>query len=339
MIDERRRSTTAPRSWALFILRTVISLALLGWLLHQLRGGLREVESIDLGSLVPAMGLFALSTVLGAVQWTLILRHAGITVPWTRLHQVYWVGLFCNNFLPSNVGGDIVKVADVAVASGRLTRTLAGTLLDRLLGLAALVSLAFVAGAWLGGRSPAGIPWWLLATIGVPVVGVSGALLSGRMGRFLVRSLRRMHLSGPGARVESLVLELQAYRSAPLFVLQLAGIALVVQTLRVLTHVLVAASMGISTELPVVLDLFVLVPILGIAVVLPISLNGLGVRELVATRLMPQVGIAAPTAFTMQIVTYLVQVAVSAVGGLVLVWMMMTGRLTVRRPKRANPAA
>ena len=82
-----------------------------------------------------------------------------------------------------------------------------------------------------------------------------------------------------------------------------------------------------------------LIPILGIAVVLPISLNGLGVRELVATQLMPQVGIAAPTAFTMQIVTYLVQVAVSVVGGLVLVWMMMTGRLTLRRPKQTNSAA
>ena len=105
-----------------------------------------------------------------------------------------------------------------------------------------------------------------------------------------------------------------------------------VQSLRVATHVLVADAMGLGLGLERVLQLYVLVPVLGVAIVLPISFNGLGVRELVATRLMPSIGIGAESAAALQISTYLVQVAVSLVGGLVFAWMMLRGRIRLRRP-------
>ena len=85
-----------------------------------------------------------------------------------------------------------------------------------------------------------------------------------------------------------------------------------------------------------ILQLAVLVPVLGVAVVLPISFNGLGVREFVATRLMPEVGIGAESAIAMQLVTYLVQVTVSLVGGVVFAIMLIQGRLRLR-PSGPNP--
>ena len=122
----------------------------MGWLLWANRGGVSELQRVELHRLWPAALVFALSTLLGGWQWTLILRRAELGVRPARLQAIYWVGLFFNNFLPGNVGGDLVKVSDVAVNTGQVARAVAGTLLDRMLGLSALVCVAIGAAVLLG---------------------------------------------------------------------------------------------------------------------------------------------------------------------------------------------
>lgn len=332
----------ALRAWLGTALRLAISVALLAWLASQLRGGLDQVRAVDPVRLIPAALVFAASTVLGAWQWILILRRAGVEVSASRLHGLYWMGLFFNNFLPSSVGGDLVKVADLAVSTGRVARPVAGTVLDRMLGLSALVFLALLAGAALGQAAPAGLPWWALLALIVPVVALSLGILSGRLGRALVHLRGRFQPGHEGGRLHRLLEELQAYRSDPGFVLRLAALALVVQALRVTTHVMVADALDLPLDAQRILQLFVLVPVLGVAIVLPLSFNGLGIREFVATRLMPQIGIGPESALALQLITYLVQLAVSLIGGVVFMVRMLRGGWRWRRPRadgarRADP--
>ena len=319
------------KGWLLMLLRVAISGALLWWVVQRMEGDLDALRRVSIIELVPAAIVFTVSTVLGALQWTLILRHAGMDVSPGRLHALYWVGMFFNNFLPSNVGGDLVKVADVSMTTGRVARPIAGTLLDRALGLSALAALAFVAGALLREHAPAGLPWWALTAVAVPVIAGTGAILSGRAGRLLTLLVDRLR-PGPGrGRLRQLLGVLQDYRSHPRFVLRIAALALLVQAMRVSTHVLVTRAMGLSLEPERILQLYVLVPVLALAVVLPISFNGLGVRELVAQRLMPAIGISAESAVAMQLITYFVQVTVSLIGGVVFAVMMIRGQLRMRR--------
>jgi uncharacterized membrane protein YbhN (UPF0104 family) len=311
-------------------LRMAVSAILIGWLLWANRGSWDQLASVSPGRLWPAALVFAASTLLGAWQWALILRRAGLAVGHGRMQAIYWVGLFFNNFLPGNVGGDLVKVSDVAVNTGQVARTVAGTLLDRMLGLCALVFVAFAAAAVLGDQTPAGLPWWALISLVLAVWVASAVLLSGRLGRLLLATVTRLRRGRVSGRLQSLLGELRTWRADTSFVFRLAVLAFVVQSLRVTTHVLVAHAMDLPLDATRVLQLFVLVPVLGVAVVLPISFNGLGVREFVATRLMPQIGIGAESALTMQIVTYLVQVGVSLVGGAIFAAMLLQGRLRLR---------
>lgn len=319
------------RAWLLTAARILVSLALVGWLLWANRGGWAELRAVDPWRLWPAAVVFALSTFLGAVQWTLILRRSGLPVGRARLQAMYWVGLFFNNFLPTNVGGDLVKVSDVAVQTGRVAQTVAGTLLDRMIGLSALVCVAFLAAALLGDQTPAGLPWWALGGLVGGVCLASAALLSGRLGRALLAAWIRLRPGRSGDRLARLIGELRTWRADWRFVLRIAALALVVQSLRVLTHLMVCAAMELPLDTTQILQLYVLVPVLGVAVVLPISFNGLGVREFVATRLMPEIGIGVETALAMQLLTYLVQVAVSLLGGVVFAVMLVQGRLLRRR--------
>jgi uncharacterized protein (TIRG00374 family) len=318
------------RRWAVAGFRIALSVALIAWLLWANRGSWQRLMEVSLLALIPAVAVFAVSTLLGAWQWTLILRRAGLRVGPGRLQAIYWVGLFFNNFLPGNVGGDLVKISDVAVNTGQVARTVAGTLLDRMLGLCALVCVALGAGALLGDQAPAGLPWWALIGLVLLVWAASAALLSGRLGRSLLGLVTWLRRGRVSQRLTQLLGELQFWRADKWFVIRLAALAFVVQSLRVLTHVLVSHAMEIPLDAARVLQLYVLVPVLGLAVVLPISFNGLGVREFVATRLMPQVGIPAEVALAMQLVTYLVQVAVSLVGGVVFAVMLIQGRLRLR---------
>jgi hypothetical protein len=311
-----------------------VSIALMVWLLRRLEGGLERLGALDFTILWPAAVVFAAATVMGAAQWVLILRHVGVTLPARRLHLLYWVGLFFNNFLPTNVGGDLVKVGDIAVEQGTLVRPVAATLLDRLLGLLALVLWTLIAAAALGGgAAPAGVPWWLLTGVAAAVLGVLLVLLSRRLGQRLLGLVQRLAPSGRGQRLRALLREFRAFRVAPFFLLRVLILALFVQSLRIFTHVVVGWKMGIAFDAQRMLEFFVLIPLLGMAIVLPISFNGLGIREWVATRLMPEIGIGAEDAFVMELATYLVQVAVSVVGGVLFTWKMLFGRWRRRTPR------
>ncbi len=327
--------------WRAWILRLAFSAGLLLWLVAQLRGSGTQLRALRPVDLWPAALAFGASTVLGAWQWTRILRHAGVEVSAARMQALYWVGLFFNNFLPSNVGGDLVKVADLAVDTGKVLRPLAGTLLDRVLGLSALVALAFLAGLGLGGGAPAGIPWWALGLLVLPTIGLAASLLSGRAGRGISSLAGYLLPARMAGRVRELLVELASYRAQPWFVVQLAALALVVQGLRVATHLAVAWAMGIELNLETVLAFYVVVPILGVAIVLPLSFNGLGVREFAASRLMPEMGIAPALAFSLQVATYFVQVAVSLIGGVIFGILLLRGRLMARGaelPRRGTPS-
>lgn len=327
MIETTESVPRPRRSWFLLLLRLVVSLGLLLWLMHRLEGGLARLEDLRPHSLWRAALIFAASTVLGAAQWSMVMRHARIELPRSRLHLLYWMGLFVNNFLPSNVGGDVLKVTDVAVKTGRVARPVAATLLDRLLGLSALVAVALLAAVALGAARPAGLPWWLLMAMGLPVLVICAGILSRRVGAGVIRVVGWVSRGTRGRRLALVLEEVKGYRVDPGFVLRVALLALVVQSLRVLTHVAVAQELGVPLDGRRILELFVLVPVLGVAIVLPISFNGLGLREWIATRLMPAAGIGAEAAFALELATYLVQVGVSLVGGALFTWQMTKGRI------------
>lgn len=127
--------------------------------------------------------LFALSAVCGALQWAWILRGTGLRVTISEAVRLSFVGLFFNNFLLGNVGGDAYKVVDLGRREGRTAAVLGATLLDRLLGLLALTLLALLAvptAVAAGVRVPPTLPLWLaLAAWGVAFAVLFSALGAG----------------------------------------------------------------------------------------------------------------------------------------------------------------
>jgi len=106
-----------------------------------------------------------------------------------------------------------------------------------------------------------------------------------------------------------------------------------VQMSRIGVHALVARALGLSIPLSYFL---LFVPLLAVIVSLPISLNGIGVREGAGIVLFGLVGVDRTAAFSLQFTTYLVAVAVSLLGGLVFLARIPIRRAAVQTERRLS---
>lgn len=232
--------------------------------------------------LLAAIAAYAAMIGVSAWRWGVLLAAQQIRVPLPALGRSFLVATFFNNFLPGNIGGDVVRIADTAGAAG--SRTLATTvvLIDRGLGVLAL-GLVAAAGATV---ATAGVPirapllWGCVAA--VAAVAVPLVMKPLAVARLLspLRALQRLpripRQDWVDERLARLTAALERFRDRP-FALGagLAG-AVIVQVLLVLFYVAIAVSLSVPIAAS---QLAVIVPASFIVQMLPVSVNGLGVRE------------------------------------------------------------
>ncbi|MBN1826784.1 MAG: flippase-like domain-containing protein [Candidatus Eisenbacteria bacterium] len=298
-----------------FLAKTVLSVGLLYWLLSGGMLGRVIAETRDRFHPIPfAIGLlsFAVSNILGGCQWNLLLRAQGIRIGWRKAISLYYVGLFFSNFLPANIGGDVIKVVDVYRSTGRGGGAVAATMVDRAAGLAVLTILAAVAVVptlSVLGREPFLI---LVPVLLVLFLGAGLMMLSRRVSRLTLRAAGHIPFLWVRKKTESVLTALFLYRDQRGALFRALAIALPVQTLRIGVHYLAARSIGI--EAPAVY-FFLFIPLIAVFIALPISINGLGVRESLGVYLYARIGIPQELAFSISFLAYLIGVVVSLLGG------------------------
>ena len=261
-----------------------------------------------------ALIAYAATQSVAVWRWKRLLRAQHVEVESTRLTESMWVSMFFNNFLPSNIGGDVVRIADTAPAAGSKTLATTVILVDRVLGLSALVIIASagaLVASLLGVHMP-GARWLWLATglgavaaffvIAIPQL-VSHTLTP-------VRALKRPWLDERAQRLEDAVIR---FRNAPSALLGAFAGAMVVQITIVAFYLLTAE--GLSVPLPIFLGA-VLIPVSLVVQMAPISINGFGVREAVFAFFFRRFGLPTDAAVALSLVSTGMVMGLSLVGGL-----------------------
>jgi hypothetical protein len=311
----------AARARLLLLVKVVGTIGMVAFLLTRLP--LRDIEAVlqhpHWGWLAASFAIYAVSAVLGAWQWSLILRALGIAASRAEITRLYHIGLFFNNFLPANIGGDAWKILDLGARDGRRAGVLGATLLDRLIGLAALTLLACGAMAVAGALTvPLPAVSVVLLPVGILLFAVLAALLSRRLGAILVAVARRLGLGRLAGPLAQFTADLSRVRHRVGWLNGIFVLSLGIQALRLLTHLTAAWGLGLALSGAAALQLTVLIPLLALGLTLPISINGIGLRESLSASLLIWVGLAAPEAVAMELAAYLVQVAYSLLGGVML---------------------
>ena len=228
--------------------------------------------------LIAALALYLGMTLTSTWRWALLLKAQHLEVPFRSLTASFLVATFFNNFLPSNIGGDVVRIADTAPVAR--SRTLATTvvLLDRGIGLLALVLVAAV-GSTLhprfrdGHTIGAGLLWLgfvVAATFAIAAVRFPHVFAK------LAHPLRRLHAEWVDQRLARFTATLSRFQETPGALAGCFAGAVIVQGAIVAFYLAIARSVHIPIGFS---ELAVIVPVTLIVQMLPVSMNGFGVRE------------------------------------------------------------
>jgi uncharacterized membrane protein YbhN (UPF0104 family) len=307
-------------------LRWIAALVVLGALLHFLplktvRSAIARVPPIYF--FVALLG-YLLAHGVGVLKWRMVVNAAGAQLDLATTLQCYGGGLFATLFLPSIVGGDVIRLAVGLRRSPRPAAVIAGNLVDRFLDVAAQAGLVATGLALLPGSLPVSLQSiatrTLLAAvaIGVALLLVAfflrGAFLRGRSFRFRRRLTRLRH-----------ALRSVSARPHILFAGWLAGTG--IQSTFLLLTAWLAAACGL--QLPLRVWLFAW-PLAKLAALLPLTQGGIGVREAALVALLAPFGAAG----TLVLAAGLVWEGVTVTGGIVA---GLTAFVASRRNKIESP--
>ena len=226
-----------------------------------------------------ALLVYGAMVLLSAWRWGLLLAAQHIRLRFATLTSSFLVATFFNNFLPSNIGGDVVRIADTAPAAGSKTLATTVVLIDRAIGLLGLVLIAAL-GATTGPRLISQGPGIGAAMLwagfaGASLVAIAAVVIPEVLVR-LLSPLRLLHAEWVDERLERLRLALERFGQSPGALAGCFAGAVLVQAVLVGFYLAVARSMHIPVG---VAELAFIVPVTFIIQMAPISVNGFGVRE------------------------------------------------------------
>jgi uncharacterized membrane protein YbhN (UPF0104 family) len=291
---------------------SAVLLAVLAWRLDWRQVG-AAFAHLNVALWLLAVAAYVAIQALSSVRWRMLARVQGYDGPLQAFVAYYFIGMFFNLVLPTSVGGDVVRVWYLAnrdgtgPREGRRMAALVSVMVERVNGVLVLVVLACAAAA----LSPTPLPPWLaagVAAVGVAAVGCVAAL------PILNRLFEKYPRVGGHPRLSHLRRLLAgsvAYGEHPALVFNVTALSVVVQLGNVVVVWLIGAALG----LPISPWYYgVLVPLVTLLTLLPVSVNGMGLREAGTVLLLAPLGVAEADAVTLSFLTFAVYTAASLGG-------------------------
>ena len=289
--------TKPTRTGQLFLLLRLLVVAAgltwgIWWLAHDNRW--RDFSNVLLqmnpAALVLSLGLFIISMFLIALRWWLLLKTQNIFINFRAAVKLYMLGWFYNNFMPSSVGGDLIRLWYVTRHTDKKFEAGLSVLVDRAVGLLSTLSIAaFFYLVFLRGSGPLAVerkgsvllPWLgahrtAVAWFAAVLVAVAAVLCLSAAGRHLLGKCTRAALRLASTTVHNTAAAARLYCSRPLVILEAYAITIFLQLLVITGFWVVGKTMGIATPLSYYYTIFTLVWVLA---ALPVSIGGAVVAE------------------------------------------------------------
>lgn len=302
------------------IIKLAISVFFIGFLLNRI--GLDKiaetVKSVDIKWMIFAFIIFTASHFLGSYQWSLLLSSEGIKIKWLRVLSFYFVGLFFNNFLPSNLGGDLFRMFDVHKFSKKGTSAVSTVFIDRFMGLLVLSGMAVLVLPWIlikGIVKHQYIIYLIILILGW--VFILFLLFNKSFARAFARIFEKfVSKLSLRSKVKDVYLKVHNFGKCGSFFMRILFLSIIIQSARIIMHYLVARSLGVNIA---VSFFFLIIPFIAIIASLPVSFGGIGVRESAGMFLFGIIGLAEGFAVTIEFLAYVIAVVSSIPGGILFI--------------------
>lgn len=298
-----------------FLGRLLLSAVLLGWLFRYIdwQDIINAAKQADAGLLWWAFAIMLVTQFVVLVRWMIFMKALELKAPFSNICRYFFIGLFCNLFLPTSIGGDLVKAIGLSRGVGQKPKVFASIVLDRLSGFAGLVIVALV--SYLIGSTIIDAPAVIvpISVLTVLSLGIGGLLFSERVYAFGCKIFIRF------PRVHKALMDIHAdvllMKGKKRTGLACIAISCVIQIMGAYMSYLIGMALHIQADF---LHYLIFAPIVGAVTFLP-SIGGLGVREVGWVYCLAKVGVDKGLAAGLSLITFFFTIICGLVGGIVYV--------------------
>jgi glycosyltransferase 2 family protein len=296
-------------------LRIGISVLLLAFLFYKVDAHAlwQLIRGSDKSDLIIASAAILAVYVLCFIRWDMLLKASGVPVSFKILLRSFCGGIFFSIFLPTSIGGDVVKTLDLAVHTRKGTEVASTVFLDRLSGYVALVIVVVGACAFGWRYVQDATVLMSIACLTAILIGILLVLFNRAAFRFVNKRL----YSPTAGRIRSTITNVheemhRVGRNKRVVFLNL-GISLIIQLVGPVSSYVICRALGGHVDFAYFL---IYLPIINALTLLPISLGGLGVRDTATVYFFAKAGLTRDIAFAMSLAGFAIAVLISCAGGL-----------------------
>jgi len=300
------------------LLRILISFGLIGYLLYiaDIAKLMGILQNLNVWGFFLAIAVCLLALLIMAVRWRVLNLTHGIQTSISKLYVFYLIGLFFNNFLPTSIGGDLARVFYLARSSKNRSASIGTVFLERIVGLLATLSLAFISLYWL-------IQYFhsnRIIYVTMIVIGIIAIFLASIMSRRLYKRFNGLisliTFYDIGDKIIKVLDTLHFYRDKKKVLLKTYLYSILSQFLLILMNYILARSLGLSN---VTLGYLILVvPVTFVIGLLP-SINGIGVRDTGYLILLSRQGLETSQILSLSLSVTFIPILISLAGGIFLI--------------------
>jgi hypothetical protein len=250
-----------------FLIRIGLGVAIIAFLVWHFdaRPALRSLARERLGYFAATVALYVAAQALCSWRWKLLASILNLRATFSECLRYYFIGMFTNVFVPGLMGGDAARAFYLGRRRGRMGEAIASVVADRGYGLLSLFWFAALIAIGLNrGTLPPKVITPVVVMGLVTFAAYLASPLIGRLTNFAPRPVRR----GLGI--------IAPYLHKPMAMIPAIILSLILQASLAICQFLLALGLGL--HLPLAMFLLI-VPIAGVLASLPLTLNGLGLRE------------------------------------------------------------
>jgi uncharacterized protein (TIRG00374 family) len=299
--------------------KAIVSVSLIAYLISRVGTGeiLNIISGVNLYLLIVAFSLCIFGIFVRSLKWRILLTSKKIVIPINRAFTIYFIGTFFNNILPSSIGGDLFRAYELSKFCGSAVESISSIIVERLTGIITLTMIASAA-ILIGyndvqktGTIP--IVLFLIGFLGIfsLLLYNESAWLKIKKISFIEHLLIRLNIE---SKVNRLYDAINAYGKKKNIIIRSFGLSLIFQIITPIIHYFVSLALEIDID---IIYFYIFSPIIACILLIPISVQGIGIREAASVFFYTRVGATEAEAISISIAVYTLVLATGLIGGMI----------------------
>lgn len=329
------------RVYAVAVAKVAISALLLWLILRHLDVGLilARLRDVDSAKVLLAVLIAIGGVLIAALRWQIL---SGSMLPFSGAMKYTWIGFFWGAILPGGISGDVAKGASLALKDPRkrVLNLPVSILLDRVAGLFTLLLFFNVGCAlmtWGNYHSGDKLREWTFNGFFLSAVALLCCVLVAMPTTrgLALAAVKRIPLARVRVALERTMEEVFRYFTHPRPLVYSFLLSLAIHALSVVQYILMAQALQIEMSLPVAVAFY---SIISLAILAPVTISGVGVREWICLLFFTSLGFSAVAAIAFAWLQLLGGLLLAAIGAVVQVMDLFQAKQTQRIVMADDPS-